>query len=156
MNSLYKFIQFSVKHGNCGGNLVQFQQGSEPLNALPFDIRKVLVMSDIKLDDCRGGHAHYETEEILLALQGGCTVDLDDGKEGHASVRLQAQSETQDVQSALLLYPHIWRTLKDFESNTILLVVANMKYNETDYIRDRTKFLEETLTWSGLGGSSEY
>ena len=46
MNSLYRIIPFNVRHGNCGGSLVQFQQGDSEVNALPFEIGKVLVMSE--------------------------------------------------------------------------------------------------------------
>ena len=77
MNSLYKIIPFPVKHGNCGGSLVQFQQGDEIENALPFTIGKVLVSSDMQPGDVRGNHAHYETEEIVVALSGGCTFELE-------------------------------------------------------------------------------
>jgi len=59
MNSLYRIIPFNVRHGNCGGSLVQFQAGEETFNALPFKIGKVLVMSDIREDDVRGHHAHH-------------------------------------------------------------------------------------------------
>lgn len=154
MNDLYKIIPFDVRHGNCGGSLVQFQSGDSDVNALPFEIGKVLVMSDIRTDDVRGMHAHYETEEILVALTGGCTVDVDDGKGRCESVQLTSKSAISNQQSALLLYPHIWRVMRDFEPGTTLLVVANMKYDEADYIRDRTEFERLSKDWSGLGGSA--
>ncbi len=171
MDKLYKIISFAVKHGNCGGSLVQFQQGDAEENSLPFSIGKVLVMSDIRTDDVRGNHAHYETEEILVALTGGCTVDVDDGKGTRESVRLSASEDggrrTEDGQQssvvssqssdkpALLLYPHVWRTMRDFESGTTLMVVANIKYDEADYIRDRAEFEEVSKHWKTLGGSTE-
>ena len=153
MAEIYRFIDFIVRHGNCGGSLIQFQQGLESVNALPFHIGKVLVMYDIRLDDYRGGHAHHETEEILIVLQGGCIVVMDDGKDRRSKVILHAESKEQDIRSSLLLYPHVWRELKEFKPNTILLVVANMKYDETDYIRDRATFEELAKDWRGLGGS---
>ncbi len=171
MSSLYKIIPFNVKHGNCGGSLVQFQQGGAETNALPFKIGKVLVMSDIRIDDVRGNHAHYETEEILVALTGGCVVDIDDGRGRSEQVRLTASAEdggrrTEDgpqssvisLQSsdkaALLLYPHVWRVMRDFEPGTTLMVVANVKYDETDYIRNRDEFEEVSKHWKTLGGSA--
>ena len=171
MNSLYKIIPFAVKHGNCGGSLVQFQEGLAEANALPFAIGKVLVSYDIRPDDVRGNHAHYKTEEILLALSGGCVVEMDDGRGRKATVRLST-TEIRDQKSeisgltsdlrpptsdkaALLLYPHIWRVLRDFEPGTVLLVVANMKYDESDYIRDRAEFEQLAKTWTGPGGSAE-
>lgn len=100
MDSLYKIIPFNIRHGNCGGSLVQFQEGASDLNALPFEIGKVLVMSDIQTDDVRGNHAHYETEEVLVALTGGCTVDVDDGKGRKETVSLssaEVRSQTSEV-----------------------------------------------------------
>jgi len=185
--SLYKIIPFAVKHGSCGGSLVQFQQGDAEANALPFKIGKVLVMSNIAGDDVRGNHAHHETEEILVALTGGCTVDVDDGKGARESVRLSASgssgvvecgskgvgcrtldvegemcsatdnqqpatSSQADTKAAVLLYPHVWRVMRDFEPNTTLMVVANIKYDEADYIRDRVEFERISKHWKTLRG----
>jgi len=87
---LYRILKFKRNCGSCGGSLVQFQEGDAGENALPFEIGKVLVMSDIRIDDLRGNHAHHETEEILVALAGGCTVDLDDGRGRKETVSLSA------------------------------------------------------------------
>jgi hypothetical protein len=169
---LYRIIKFKQNCGSCGGSLVQFQEGLELENALPFTIGKVLVSWDMKPDDTRGNHAHHETEEIVVALSGGCTFDLDDGRGTSERVRLSASPEDRDQKSeisiqhldlgsptsekaALLLYPHIWRTFYDFEPGTVLLVVANIKYDEADYIRDRNEFEQFAKNWNGsLGGSS--
>lgn len=181
MNSLYKIIPFNVKTGNCAGALVQFQEGDADVNALPFSIGKVLVSSDMNPDDVRGNHAHYETEEIVVALSGGCTFELDDGCGTSERVRVSANTEdgglktenggtsvedrgqssvishqSSDIKEALLLYPHVWRTFYDFEPNTVLLIVANIKYDEADYIRDRTEFERLAKEWAGLGGSAEH
>jgi len=88
MPELYRIIEFKRNCGSCGGSLVQFQQGSAGINTLPFEIGKVLVMSDIRADDVRGNHAHHETEEILVALTGGCTVEVDDGCGRREAVRI--------------------------------------------------------------------
>jgi hypothetical protein len=183
MPELYRIIKFKRNCGSCGGSLVQFQQGDAEVNALPFEIGKVLVMSDIRTDDVRGNHAHYETEEILVALTGGCVVDLDDGRGCRESVRLSAgacgtwdvergknchekhekppkeslstyQLTTDncgDIKEAILLYPHVWRTMRDFEPDTMLMVIANIKYDEADYIRNRVEFERISKSWNGLG-----
>ena len=184
---LYRIIKFKQNCGSCGGSLVQFQEGQELENALPFSIGKVLVSSGMQPDDVRGNHAHFETEEIVVALSGGCTFELDDGRGTSELVRLSASAEvggqrsedggrrsevggqrsafrspTSDLRplfsekAALLLYPHVWRTFYDFEPGTVLLVVANMKYDEADYIRDRSEFERLSKGWKNLGGSSEY
>lgn len=200
MQKLYKIINFKQNCGSCGGSLVQFQQGDETENALPFTIGKVLVSSDMNPTDVRGNHAHYETEEIVVALSGGCTFELDDGRGRKETVSLSSseigdqksevrgqKSEisiqksdlrslssdlrsptsdlcsltsdlrplTSDIKEALLLYPRVWRTFYDFEPGTVLLVVANMKYDEADYIRDRAEFERLSKDWKTLGGSAE-
>ena len=186
---LYKIINFKLNRGSCGGSLMQFQQGDELENALPFSIGKVLVSSDMNPDDVRGNHAHHETEEIVVALSGGCTFELDDGRGRKETVSLSSAAvrdqtseiseptsdlrsptsdvksadgkltsdlrpPTSDIKEALLLYPHVWRTFYDFEPGTVLLIVANITYDEVDYIRDRKAFESIAKTWSGLGGSS--
>ena len=176
MPELYRIIKFKRNCGSCGGALVQFQHGDSEVNALPFSIGKVLVMSDIRTDDVRGMHAHYETEEILVALTGGCTVEMDDGRGRKASVRLSSSevsnptsdprhptsavpnnqypiTNNSDIKEALLLYPHIWRVMRDFEPGTMLMVAANIKYDEKDYIRDRAEFERIAKGWINLGGS---
>jgi uncharacterized cupin superfamily protein len=111
-------------------------------------------MYGIKTGDVRGMHAHYKTEEIFTVLQGGCTVVMDDGKGCVEEVRLTAKT-SGGMKEALLLYPHVWRTVKEFEPDTRLLAVANRTHDETDYIRDYSSFLQIAKAWKGLGGSSE-
>lgn len=163
MKNLYKILKFTVKHGNCGGSLVQFQPGEGPENALPFPIGKVLVQSDMRPGDVRGNHAHYETEEIVVALRGGCTFELDDGTGAHETLRLTAADQPAPGQPggaidtarhAVLLYPHVWRVFRNFEPGTILMVVADRLYDEADYIRNRAIFEQEASRWNGLGGSA--
>ncbi len=150
---LYKMLNFTERKGSVGGALVQFQPGSEMENALPFDIAKVLLMYDIVPGDVRGRHAHYKTEEIFTVLQGSCVVDLDNGKGIKESVCLTADLGDESSKAALLLYPHVWREVRDFAPNTTLLAVVSTKHDERDYIRDYESFLKEADQWSDLGGS---
>lgn len=152
MGKLYKILAFNEREGKVGGALVQFQPGSEDVNALPFPIGKVLLMYDIKSGDIRGKHAHYQTEEIFTVLQGGCTVVLDDGKGCVEEIYLSAEP-LDGMKPALLLYPHVWRTVKDFRPDTRLLAVANRPHDEKDYIRDYDAFVKQAVIWSDLGGS---
>jgi len=130
---LYRLIQFVEKHGNVGGTLIMFQPGDRS-DSLPFPIRKVLYITDIRSGDVRGGHAHHVTEEVLVCLRGGCTVELDDGRGHCASVRL----ERRDV--GLYLPPRVWRVVRNFAPGTDLLALASMEYDERDYIRSRSEF----------------
>ena len=146
-SSLYRLIPLAEKQGSVGGALIMFQPGTTP-DGLPFEIRKVLYMTDIRAGDVRGGHAHHETEEVLVCLHGACTVDLDDGRGRKESVRLDRRDQ------ALLLYPHLWRVVRDFAPGTELLAVAGRGYDEKDYIRDRTEFERMAPQWTSPGGSA--
>ncbi len=82
-----------------------------------------------------------------MCLRGSCTVDLDDGRGARDSVRL----DREDV--GLLLYPHLWRTVRDFAEGTLLLAVADTEYDEKDYIRERAAFEALARQWDGPGGA---
>ncbi|AKJ65508.1 sugar 3,4-ketoisomerase [Kiritimatiella glycovorans] len=167
---LYRVLTFPRRRSRGGASLVQFQPGAGPDNALPFRIGKVLWTSGMDASDHRGGHAHFETEEILVCLRGGCTVILDDGKGAEDKVRLVGDRSTDsgsaeerasrvvanDGESihALLLFPHIWRTLTEFAPDSQFLIVANMEYDEADYIRERDEFDRQARAWDHLRGSS--
>ncbi len=145
-SSIHRILPLTEKQGSVGGALLMFQPGTTP-DGLPFEIKKVLYMTDIREDHVRGGHAHFETEEILVCLHGACTVDLDDGCGRRESVRLDRRDR------ALLLHPHVWRVVRDFAPGTDLLAVAGLAYDEKDYIRSRARFEELAPGWRGdLGG----
>lgn len=146
--SICRIINLVEKHGNVGGSLIMFQPG-ERSDALPFVIKKVLFMTDMQPDDVRGGHAHHETEEVLVCLRGACTVDVDDGLGRRGSVRLDRRDR------GILLYPHVWRVVRAFSYEAELLAVASREYDECDYIRSRPRFEKLAQTWAGnLGGSA--
>ncbi len=148
VSELYKILEFPEKHGAVGGVLFMFQPGLAP-DGLPFEIRKVLWIADVRPGDVRGGHAHYETEEVVICLRGACTIEIDDGLGRQASVRLDRRDR------GLLLYPHVWRVVHDFAEGTELLILASRRYDESDYIRDRSRFEQEARRWVGdLGGSA--
>ncbi|OGG53771.1 hypothetical protein A2851_02485 [Candidatus Kaiserbacteria bacterium RIFCSPHIGHO2_01_FULL_53_29] len=110
-----------------------FQATGPASKKVPFPIRRVLAITGMKGKDHRGAHAHFKTKQILVALRGGCTVELDDGKR-KSHVRLNKQNE------GLLLFPHVWHVMRDFKPNTTLLVIADTAYDEKDYIRRYAQF----------------
>ncbi len=135
----YRLIDFPASDtGN--GSLAMFQSGpagpeipASLRGLLPFDIKKVLVVSGMKPGDVRGKHAHLETQEIIIPIQGGCDFEIDDGTKVH-SVSLHGMKQ------GLLLPPRVWRTFKNFEEGTIILIIADQYYDEKDYIRKYEDF----------------
>lgn len=82
----------------------------------------------------RGSHAHKECSQLLIALNGECTITCDDGT-SKKQVILNKPSE------GLLIPPTIWSE-QEYRPNTILLVLADNPYDENDYLRNYNKFLE--------------
>ncbi len=101
---------------------------------LPFDIRRVYYLYNVPAGAYRGGHAHREQLELLIAISGSFTVIIDDGKE-----RKQILLNRPDT--GLLLPQGIWRELKDFSQGSVCLVLNSGKFDESDYIRDYDKFV---------------
>ncbi len=114
------------------GSLAMFQKGG-PKGIIPFDIKKVLVVSGMKPGDVRGNHAHRQTQEVVVAIRGGCDFEIDDGVKKHP-VTLSGMKQ------GLLLPALVWRTYKNFQKDTILLIIADQEYDEKEYVRDYAEF----------------
>ena len=100
---------------------------------IPFKIQRVYYLYDVPGGESRGGHAHRNTYEMIIAVGGSFTVNLEfDGKE--ESVLLNKPY------IGLLIYPGVWRTLVDFSSGAVALVLASELFCEQDYIRDYNEF----------------
>jgi hypothetical protein len=127
---LYTIVNFPANVSK-KGTLVMYQTGRD--GAIPFPVRRVLTMSEMKKNDKRGGHAHHKTTQILIAVSGGCTVDLERGIE-KKTVQLKSASD------GLVLYPYVWHVMRDFKPGTTLLVLASTTYDEKDYIRDHAAY----------------
>ncbi|TDU39516.1 WxcM-like protein [Gelidibacter sediminis] len=102
-------------------------------DCIPFDIKRVYYLYDVPSDSYRGGHAHKEQSEFLVALSGSFDVILDDGVEKH-TVMLNKPNK------GLLIPTKIWRELENFSSGAVCLVLASGAFEEADYIRDYDQF----------------
>ena len=56
------------------GNLSVIEEGF-----LPYEVKRVYYLYDVPSGAYRGGHAHKEQQEFLIALSGSFEVLLDDG-----------------------------------------------------------------------------
>ncbi|KAF2330356.1 sugar 3,4-ketoisomerase [Flavobacterium ginsenosidimutans] len=104
-------------------------------DTIPFDIKRVYYLYDIPTGSERGGHAHKDLRQFLVALSGSFDVVLNDGKE-ETIITLNKPYE------GLLINSGIWRELQNFSSGSICLVVASEVYIEEDYIRDFDEFIK--------------
>ncbi|RKY07173.1 MAG: WxcM-like domain-containing protein [Planctomycetota bacterium] len=131
-NSIYDCVIVPLrKIHNRAGNLTVV----EGLKNLPFEVRRTYYLYDIPGGESRGGHAHKELYQLIIAAGGSFDVLLDDG-ENKKVVTLNRPY------FGLLVVPGIWRELLEFSSGAICLVLASHKYEESDYIREYAQFME--------------
>ena len=101
----------------------------------PFDVRRIYYLYDIPGGEARGGHAHKELLQLIVAVAGSFEVLLDDGQ-NKKIVTLNRPDY------GLMVVPGIWRELLEFSSGAICLVLASHIYNENDYLRNYEEFKE--------------
>jgi hypothetical protein len=100
---------------------------------LPFKIRRVYWIYDVPGGEHRGGHAFKTTEELIVALSGSFDVVLHDGTREY---RYSLNRSYYGV----LVPTMIWRTLDNFSTNSLALIIASTDFDEADYIRDFETF----------------
>ncbi|MGK0252571.1 MAG: dTDP-4-dehydrorhamnose 3,5-epimerase-like enzyme [Mariniflexile sp.] len=101
---------------------------------LPYTIKRVYYLYDVPSDSYRGGHAHHEQQEFLVALSGSFDVTLLDVNGEKMIITLNKPNQ------GLLIPKMIWRELDNFSSGSVCLVVASDVFLEQDYIRDLNYF----------------
>ena len=100
---------------------------------VPFDIRRVFYLYDVPGGEARGGHAHQQLEQLVIAAAGSFDVVVDDGE----------QSERFSLNRSyygLYVPPMTWTHLENFSSGSVSLVLASLPYDEADYYRDYDDF----------------
>ena len=112
-----------AKHGGDRGDLVAV----EALQDVPFEVKRVYYIYNVKAAVRRGVHAHRKLNQVLICVHGSCKVLLDDG-ESREDVLLDNPAE------GLFVGKMIWREMYDFSPDTTLLVLASEHYKVEDYI----------------------
>ena len=102
---------------------------------LPFAVKRIYYLYDVPGGEDRGGHAHYELEQYIVAASGSFDVVLDDSKN-------KQKLSLNRPYLALHIVPGIWRELNNFSSGSVCLVLASHEYDEKDYIREYNAFLK--------------
>ncbi len=116
---------------NRAGNITALENNT----SLSFDVKRVYYLYDVPGGESRGGHAHKELEQFIVAGSGAFDVLIDDGFNKKV-VHLDRPYV------GLHIVPGIWRELMNFSSGSICLVLASNKYDEKDYFRDYTSFIK--------------
>lgn len=113
------------------GNLSFFENG----NQIPFEIKRVHWIFDVPGGEERGGLAHKEAEEFVVAASGSFDVIVDDG------VTRQIIPLNRSYKGVYI--PRgCWRAINNFSTNAVALIAASTFYNPEDTIRDYDEFLQ--------------
>lgn len=127
---LIKLVDFGVL-GDERGSLIALESN----NQIPFDIQRVYYLYGTKPGVARGFHAHKKLKQLAVCIKGSCRFVMDDG-----SNKQEVILSTPD--KGLLIDAMQWHEMYDFSDDCVLLVLANQPYDELDYIRDYSKFIE--------------
>jgi dTDP-4-dehydrorhamnose 3,5-epimerase-like enzyme len=101
---------------------------------VPFEIKRIYYLYDVPGGESRAGHAHFELEQLLVAMSGSFDVTLDD-----AMTRQKFHLNRSYV--GLFIPKMIWREIDNFSSGAVCMALASAYYAESDYIRDYGKYL---------------
>ena len=112
------------------GNLTFIEGGQH----VPFDIQRVYYLYDVPGGANRAGHAHKGLHQLVVAMSGSFDIHLDDGFE-------KKTFHLNRSYYGLYICPMIWRTIDNFSSGSVCLVLASTHYEEADYYRDYPEFL---------------
>lgn len=108
---------------------------AEQMKNVPFDIKRVYWTYDVPGGESRGGHAHKNLYQLVVAMSGSFIVNLDNGEERETIL-------LNHPWQGLLIKPNTWRTLEDFSSGAVCLVLASEPFDLDDYIYEYEDFLE--------------
>ena len=113
------------------GNLSFLEENKQ----VPFEIKRTYWIYDVPGGEQRGGHSYKQNKEVIIALSGSFDIVLDDGRE-KKTISLNRSYY------ALYVDNGIWRHMENFSTNALALIVASTEYNEEDYERNYTSFIE--------------
>jgi len=126
-----RIIELDRHHSHRQGDICVVENGI----TIPFDVKRVYCIYDVPSGAERGGHAHRDLQQLIVALGGSFTVVVDDGQKKRSFFLNRPDR-------ALYVAPGIWRVLGDFSSGSVCMVLASEKYDVEDYLRDYGAFLD--------------
>lgn len=116
------------------GNLSVIESNKE----IPFNIQRVYYLYDVPGGSVRGGHAHKKLHQLIVAINGSFDVAIDDGH----NKKIYHLNRSH---MGLYVCPMIWREIDNFSSGSLCLVMASELFDEADYIRDYSEFVDNII-----------
>lgn len=129
---MYKLIDLPKIADNDVGSLTFI----ESQHHIPFEIKRIYYIYDIRPGEKRGRHAYRTIQSLIVALNGSFDVTLDDG-------RKRTKITLNRPNCGLYVPKMIWKELDNFSHGAICLVLVSDFYLDNDYIRDYDTFVNE-------------
>ena len=123
------------RHDDPKGKLAVFEKAENGMS--PFEVKRVFYLYDVPADSERGGHSHFNGQELIIAIAGSFDVELDDGVE-------RKRWRLDRPYRALYIPTGLWRTIDNFSGGAVCLVLTSTNYSEDDYVRSYERFVELT------------
>ena len=130
-NSVYDctIIELDKHHSARKGNITVVENNY----TVPFEVKRTYYLYDVPGGESRGGHAHKELSQLIVAASGSFIVTLDDGN-------IKRTFLLNRPNQGLYIVPGAICALDDFSSGAVCMVLASEGYSENDYIRDYEDF----------------
>ena len=130
MNVVVKELQLPW-HGDERGKLIALEALTD---LVPFEVKRVYYIFDTTPGTVRGNHAHKDLRQLLVCVSGACTIacEMPDGT--------KSEHRLDWPDRGLLIEGLVWRQMKEFSKDAVLLVLASEHYDESDYIRSYDEF----------------
>jgi len=100
---------------------------------IPISIKRIFYLHHIVSP--RGGHAHINTDQVIIASSGSFKIELSDGK---VSKIYEMNSATR----GLYIPRKIFIRMYDFSDNAVCLVLANTHYDISKSIRSWEDYIK--------------
>ena len=127
-----KILNIPIVHDE-RGNLSVVESGE----LIPFEIQRLYYLYDVPGGTTRGGHAHKNLEQFIIAASGSFDVVLDNGKE-------RSKWTLNRSYYGLYIPKMYWREIENFSSGAVCMVLASTHYDASDYIYDYETFKKIT------------
>ena len=115
------------------GNLIAIEESL----TIPFQIKRVFYMNNVSQD--RGGHAHIDTDQVIIAVYGTFKVKLSNDKNSRVF-------HFKNSEKGLFVPKLTFTELYDFSPNAVCLVLASTNYDIKKSLRNREDYLSYLKT----------
>ena len=118
------------------GDLIPIELGIQfEKTNIPFDVKRIYFLSNLRNDIVRGKHSHKNLKQVIICAQGSFILELENANGIKKSITLDKNNIGIYIKNDL-----VWRELKNFSNNCVVIVLADNHYKESDYIRNYSEF----------------